>query len=355
MIWAKAEGASGSCAWGSFRSAVNPVLRDVTERVIVASKGRFDRARTVEARKAQGLPWQSWVSNDEFMEATLDLWRIAPESARRVNHPAPFPVEVPLRLIDLYTFEGDLVLDPFLGSGSTAVAAARRRRRFAGYDTDATYVEIARSRVAEELAPRDARPRSASRPKTVASEPGDVGEDVQSRATRAGKGAQALAEQAVLDAGFTIEERNHKVPGLGITVGIVARDARGERWYLDVTGAFTTTRGGRARPTGRRQTGRPAHLVSPSPAQHGRPCAPSGGSRPVVRRHRDPLPVGMRPAPRLRPGRSPRPAPTRLLDGHGAGAAAPSDPHRCGGVVAQGAKRYLSRTCNKAFTCRSQP
>ena len=247
VIWAKAEGASGSCAWGSFRSAVNPVLRDVTERVIVASKGRFDRARTVEARKAQGLPWQSWVSNDEFMEATLDLWRIAPESARRVNHPAPFPVEVPLRLIDLYTFEGDLVLDPFLGSGSTAVAAARRRRRFAGYDTDATYVEIARSRVAEELAPRDVRPRSASRPKTVASEPGDVGEDVQSRATRAGKGAQALAEQAVLDAGFTIEERNHKVPGLGITVGIVARDARGERWYLDVTGAFTTTRGGLAR------------------------------------------------------------------------------------------------------------
>src|SRR5437667_7970058 len=75
VIWAKADGASGSCAWGSFRSAVNPVLRDVTERVIVASKGRFDRARALDARKVEGLPWQSWVSNDEFMEATLDLWR----------------------------------------------------------------------------------------------------------------------------------------------------------------------------------------------------------------------------------------------------------------------------------------
>ena len=229
VIWAKADGASGSCAWGSFRSAVNPVLRDVTERVIIASKGRFDRARAVEARKAEGLPSQSWVSNDEFMEATLDLWRIAPESARRVNHPAPFPVELPLRLIDLYTFEGDLVLDPFVGVGSTAVAAARRRRRFAGYDTDAAYVEIARSRVAAEL------------------EAGGRGEDLQSQATRAGKAAQALAERAIVDAGFTVEARNHKIPGLGLTVSIVARDGRGERWYVDVTGAFTTTRRGLVR------------------------------------------------------------------------------------------------------------
>jgi DNA modification methylase len=240
VIWGKADGAAGSCAWGSFCSAVNPVLRDVTERVIVASKGRFDRARAVETRKAEGLPWRSWVSSDEFMEATLDLWRIAPESARRVNHPAPFPVELPLRLIDLYTYEGDLVLDPFLGSGSTAVAAARRRRRFAGYDTDAAYVEIARSRVAAEL------DRGTARPLTVASGR-DAGEDFQLRATRAGKGAQALAAQVLVDAGYAIEERNHKVPGLGITVSIVARDARGERWYFDVTGAFTTTRGGLTR------------------------------------------------------------------------------------------------------------
>src|SRR3989440_4046009 len=146
VLWAKADGASGNCAWGSFRSPANPVLRDVTERVLVASKGRFDRARPAGRRRVEGLPHRATLTNDEFMEATLDLWRIPPESAQRVGHPAPFPVELPLRLIDLYTYEGDLVLDPFLGSGSTAVAAVRAGRRYAGYDTDATYVATARAR-----------------------------------------------------------------------------------------------------------------------------------------------------------------------------------------------------------------
>src|SRR6202158_126855 len=59
LIWQKAEGASGSCAWGSFRSAANPVLRDISERVIVASKGRFDRARSVKQRAVDGLPHES--------------------------------------------------------------------------------------------------------------------------------------------------------------------------------------------------------------------------------------------------------------------------------------------------------
>src|SRR5919202_5658095 len=77
IVWVKAEGASGSCAWGSFRKATNPVLRDVTERVVVASKGRFDRARAGE----------STVSTNEFMEATLDVWRLPTESASRVGHP----------------------------------------------------------------------------------------------------------------------------------------------------------------------------------------------------------------------------------------------------------------------------
>src|SRR4029453_9660486 len=85
-----------------------------------------------------------------FMETTLDVWNIEPESARRVAHPAPFPVGLPGRLIDLYTYENDLVLDPFMGSGSTLVAAARRNRRYAGYDPDPTYVDIARLRVRDE-------------------------------------------------------------------------------------------------------------------------------------------------------------------------------------------------------------
>ncbi|MGH9117919.1 MAG: DNA-methyltransferase, partial [Acidimicrobiales bacterium] len=150
LVWQKAEGASGSCAWGSFRSAANPVLRDLTERVVVASKGRFDRARPATRRKAEGLPHRSTVMTDDFLALTLDVWSIPPESARRVGHPAPFPVELPERLIRLYTFENDLVLDPFMGSGAALVAAARLGRRYVGYDLDAGYVELARRRVAAE-------------------------------------------------------------------------------------------------------------------------------------------------------------------------------------------------------------
>jgi DNA modification methylase len=109
LIWQKAEGASGSCAWGSFRSAANPVLRDVTERVIVASKGRFDRARGVKQRAAALLPHESTIMTDDFLALTLDVWSIPPESARRVGHPAPFPVELPAQLISLYTYKNDLV------------------------------------------------------------------------------------------------------------------------------------------------------------------------------------------------------------------------------------------------------
>ncbi len=132
LIWQKGEGASGSCAWGSFRGATNPVLRDITERVIVASKGRFNRARSAKQRAAEGLPHASTLMTDDFMALTLDVWSIPPESARRVGHPAPFPVELPEQLIGLYTFRDDLVLDPFMGSGSTLVAAARLDRRYIG-------------------------------------------------------------------------------------------------------------------------------------------------------------------------------------------------------------------------------
>ena len=160
IVWRKAEGASGSCAWGSFRSPTNPVFRDVTERVIVASKGRFDRARSTKVRRAEGLPWQNDLATDEFMELTLDLWDIPPESARRVNHPAPFPVELPEKLISLFTYRDDLVLDPFMGSGSTMVAAEHLGRRYVGYDLDPAYVEIARERVLSES--RESNPSDAT-------------------------------------------------------------------------------------------------------------------------------------------------------------------------------------------------
>ena len=135
IVWQKSKGSSGSCAWGSFRSPSNPTLRDTTERIVIASKGRFDRARSPSQREAEGLPFCSSLSTDEFMEATLDVWDMGPESAATGAAPLPrSPLELPRRLIDLYTYEDDLVLDPFMGSGTTLIASvlcgpARRRLR----------------------------------------------------------------------------------------------------------------------------------------------------------------------------------------------------------------------------------
>jgi site-specific DNA-methyltransferase (adenine-specific) len=139
IIWQKAKGAGGSCAWGSWRSANNPTLRDIHEYVLVASKGSFGRQRKGE----------DTIGKDDFLESTVSIWDILPESARRVGHPAPFPVELPRRLIELYTYKDDLVLDPFLGSGSTGVAAVESHRHFVGYDLDSGYLEIAERRIHE--------------------------------------------------------------------------------------------------------------------------------------------------------------------------------------------------------------
>ena len=245
LIWQKGEGANGSCAWGSFRSAANPVLRDISERVIVASKGRFDRARTVKQRAEEGLPHESTVMTEDFMALTLDIWNIPPESARRVGHPAPFPVELPEKLIQLYTFKDDLILDPFMGSGSSLVAAARLQRRYVGYDLDPAYVDIARSRVADELDPPSAPKESTKRPVRAApSIDASDADDFQSRATKEGKAAQKLAEQMLEKAGFEIGERNWRVRKTGVTVNFVASDSAGDTWFFDVSGAFTSHRGG---------------------------------------------------------------------------------------------------------------
>lgn len=149
IIWQKAKGAGGSCAWGSFRSPHNPVLRDVTERVIIASKGRFDRAIKRSLRKERGLPHEPTIETEEFLEATLDVWEMPAASATRIGHPAPFPVDLPRRLIELYTYKGDLVLDPFIGSGTTAVAALESSRHYVGFDTEPAYIELAERRIEE--------------------------------------------------------------------------------------------------------------------------------------------------------------------------------------------------------------
>lgn len=150
VIWQKAKGAGGSCAWGSFRSPQNPVLRDVTERVIIASKGRFDRAVKRDKREELGLPHKATIETEEFLESTIDIWEIPSESATKIGHPAPFPVALPKRLIELYTYEDDLILDPFLGSGTTAVAAIQSGRHYVGFDTEAEYINLARQRLESE-------------------------------------------------------------------------------------------------------------------------------------------------------------------------------------------------------------
>jgi DNA modification methylase len=250
VIWRKSEGASGNCAWGSFRSASNPVLRDVTERIVIAGKGRFDRAIPVKRRAASNLPWENSVNSDEFMAATLDVWDIPPESAKRVGHPAPFPTELPERLIHLYTFEDDLVLDPFMGSGTSLLAAAKLRRRYVGYDLDPAYVAVSRTRVANALAevPTGTAPRPPASTLTGVIDPMvppvDGGDDFQARASREGKAALKIAEAVLERAGFQIAGRNVRARGLGVTINLVALDIEGRPWNFDVTGAFTTTRGG---------------------------------------------------------------------------------------------------------------
>src|ERR1035441_1027192 len=229
IVWQKGEGASGSCAWGSFRSPTNPVLGDVTERVIVASRGRFGRAKSPKERRAAGLPHESSIRADDFMALTLDVWDIPPESANRVQHPAPFPVELPQRLIELYTFSGDLVLDPFLGSGTTVVAARRSGRLGLGYDLDPAYVELARARLAEE--------------DDVLGAAGEVSGGGGAAADN-GASVATLAKEALGSAGFVDVRANRRLRGLGLVLSFTAKDAAGSTWHFDVAGSNSAYRGG---------------------------------------------------------------------------------------------------------------
>lgn len=246
IIWMKGHGASGSCAWGSFQSPANPVLRDITERIIVASKGRFDRAVTRKKRHKENLPSAATISKDDFVENTLDVWDFPPESAKRVGHPAPFPVELPKRLIDLYTYQNDVVLDPFIGSGTTAVAALRTARHFIGFETDPRYKERADQRIEDEKKALDeARKQRASREVLVPAIPkaDDDEEAYQRRAVRDGKRAKEIALEVLKNSGFQAIEENVRLKG-AVEVNFVATDCNGSRWFFDVSGAFTSSRPG---------------------------------------------------------------------------------------------------------------
>jgi site-specific DNA-methyltransferase (adenine-specific) len=140
IIWNKASSSSPSTAWGSWLSAKNPILRDIHEYILVFSKGTFSR---------ENLGRKSTISKEEFLEFTKSVWTFPAEPATKVGHPAPFPVELPYRLIQLYTFEGEVVLDPFMGSGQTAIAAIKTRRHYVGYDINEEYVKLAEKRIKE--------------------------------------------------------------------------------------------------------------------------------------------------------------------------------------------------------------
>jgi DNA modification methylase len=267
IIWQKGHAAGGSCAWGTYQRPANPVLRDITERVVIASKGRFDRAVGAADRRAAGLPAEATVTKDEFVDATLDLWDIPAESASRVGHPAPFPVELPRRLIELYTYRGDLVYDPFMGSGTTAIAALRTERHFVGFDTDEGYVVRARERVAEERARLDglatggaargkgrgsakakppAKAKAKGRPRAAT---GPV-VDLRAATKMRDGGAKALdVAETILEAcGFSGIEAGVALRNLGLSVDFRARDADGAFWLFELCGAFSATRPGLRRP-----------------------------------------------------------------------------------------------------------
>jgi len=248
IIWEKAGASSSSCAWGSFAKPSNPVLRDVTERVIVASKGSFSRAKPPAVRRRQGLPHEATLTNDEFVETTRDVWRIDAESATKVGHPAPFPVELPRRLIDLHTYVGDIVVDPFAGAGTTLVAAARTGRIGVGYDIDPAYLELAQRRLDAELQRRDRLDAVA-----VDAEPGLVGdlvhderqEHFQARALDEARRVQDIAQRCLEEAGFEVSGVKPKHPSRVLTFDFaVTNRARTHTWWVEVAGAFTTSRPG---------------------------------------------------------------------------------------------------------------
>lgn len=138
IIWDKGSSAGSSTAWGSWASATNPCLRDVHEYILVFSKGTMKRSKGEK---------NNTISRDEFLEYTKSIWQFSTVSAKRIGHPAPFPKELPYRCIQLYSLEDDMVFDPFIGSGSTALAAIDSKRRFFGIDLDQKYVELANDRV----------------------------------------------------------------------------------------------------------------------------------------------------------------------------------------------------------------
>ena len=141
IIWDKAASASASTAWGSWCSASNPSLRDVHEYILIFSKYTFQRKNIFKR--------ENTITKEDFLTWTKSIWVFPAVSARQIGHPAPYPIDLPYRLIQLYTYKDEIVLDPFMGSGQTALAALKSSRQYVGYEVNAEYVQMALRRIAE--------------------------------------------------------------------------------------------------------------------------------------------------------------------------------------------------------------
>tara|TARA_B100001094_G_scaffold33343_1_gene27702 strand:- start:38 stop:868 length:831 start_codon:yes stop_codon:yes gene_type:complete len=137
IIWQKSKGANANFAWGSWLSASNPVIRDIHEYCLVFSKDGMSK----------GIKGKSTLEKEEFMDSTLSIWNINPARAKKIGHPAPFPEELVKRFINLYSYEKDLILDPFIGSGTTAIAAKNLNRNYIGYEINENYCDLANKRI----------------------------------------------------------------------------------------------------------------------------------------------------------------------------------------------------------------
>lgn len=138
IIWHEGN-ISRRTAWGSWLSARAPYVIAPVEVIVIFYKERW-------AKMKNGI---SDITRDEFIEWTNGVWTFPGESRKRVGHPAPFPVELPMRCIKLFSFVGDTVLDPFLGSGTTLIACAMLNRKCIGVEIDKNYCEIAKKRLLE--------------------------------------------------------------------------------------------------------------------------------------------------------------------------------------------------------------
>ncbi len=141
IIWDKGASAGISCAWGSFASASSPCLRDVHEYILIFSK----LTNKLEKRNKENT-----INKDDFIQWTKSIWAFPAVSAKKIGHPAPFPEELPRRLVEFYSYKGDVVLDPFMGSGTTAIAALKLKRHYIGYDISEEYVKLAQERIKKE-------------------------------------------------------------------------------------------------------------------------------------------------------------------------------------------------------------